>query len=63
MMQALKTLLGDSRTFFTHLFGRGLEDERYTVERFKLMDDRDIRPLPARGRTAKGRRGAKRASA
>ncbi len=28
-MQALKTLPGDSRTFLTHTFGRGLEDERY----------------------------------
>ena len=44
----------DAYTFLTHLFGRGLEDTRYAVERFKSMDDGDVRPLPAGGRTAKG---------
>ena len=36
---------GDSRTFLTHLFGRGLEDDRYMVERFLSMVDGEIRPL------------------
>ena len=54
---------GNAYTFLTHLFGSGLEDERYAVERFKSLDDGDILPLPAGGRTAKGRRGAKRATA
>ena len=53
----------DAYTFLTHLFGRGLEDTRYAVERFKSMDDGDVRPLPAGGRTAKGRRGARRETA
>ena len=62
-MQTAKTRPGNAHTFLTHLFGRGLEDERYTVERFRSMDDGDIRPLPAGGRTAKGRPGARRATA
>ena len=62
-MKTVKTLPKDAHTFLTHLFGRGLEDTCYTVERFRSMDDGDIRPLPAGGRTAKGRRGAKRVTA
>ncbi len=62
-MQAIKTRPRDAHTFLTHLFGRGLEDERYAVERFRSMDDGEVRPLPAGGRTAKGRRGAKRETA
>ena len=51
MMQTRKE---EAHTFLTHLFGRGLEDERYAVERFRSMDDGDILPLPAGG----GRRAA-----
>ena len=35
----------EASTFLTHLFGRGLEDERYEVKRYKSADG-DIRPLP-----------------
>ena len=55
MMQTPKR---EAHTFLTHLFGRGLEDERYIVERFRSMDDGDIRPLPVgdgRRRDAAGR--------
>ena len=56
-MQALKTLPEISRTFLTHTFGRGLEDERYAVERFKSTMDGDIRPVPAgEAKTGSGRR-------
>ena len=30
-------------TFLTHIFGRGLEDDRYVIERFRAMADGDIR--------------------
>ena len=33
-------------TFLVHLFGGGLADERYAVERFKAAADGDIRPWP-----------------
>ena len=49
-------------TFLVHLFGGGLADERYVVERFKAYADGDIRPWPGEA-TAKGRRGAKRETA
>ena len=55
MMQTRKE---EAHTFLTHLFGRGLEDTRYAVERFRSMDDGDILPLPAGGgrrRDAAGR--------
>ncbi len=32
-------------TFLIHLFGGGLEDERYVVETFTAMADGDIRPV------------------
>ena len=58
-------------TFLIHLFGSGLEDDRYVVERFRALADGDIRPVrpeasPDRGpgqATRKGRRGAKRVTA
>ena len=53
MMQTPKTRPGNAHTFLTHLFGRGLEDERYAVERFRSMDDGEVCPLPAGGRTAR----------
>lgn len=37
----------EANTFLTHLFGRGLADERYAVERFRSTMDGDIRPVPA----------------
>ena len=50
-------------TFLTHIFGTGLADDRYVVERFKAHADGDIRPwsggAPAAG---KGRSRAKRVS-
>ena len=36
MMQTPKR---EAHTFLTHLFGRGLEDTRYAVERFRSMDE------------------------
>ena len=46
----------EAQTFLTHLFGLGLEDERYAVERFRSADDGEIRPLPAGGRGTASRR-------
>ena len=53
-------------TFVVHLFGGGLADERYAVERFKAAADGDIRPWPGAdgaAATRKGRRRSKRATA
>ena len=43
----MRTTMRESNTFLTHTFGRGLEDERYAVERFKSAMDGEIRPMPA----------------
>ena len=55
-MHAAIAVPGSASTILTHVFGRGLADERYVVERFQAMADGDIRRAPA-----KGRRKAKRA--
>ena len=51
-------------TFLTHLFGSGLADERYVVERFRTYANGDIRPWPGEApAAAKGRTRAKRVTA
>ena len=59
-MQTTRTLHGNARTFLVHMFGPGLEDDRYVVERFKSMTNGDIRPLSVDGPAKKGRRKARR---
>ena len=49
-----------ANTFLTHLFGQGLADERYSVERYKSTAGGELRPVPA---GEKGGRKAKRATA
>ena len=36
----------DANTFLTHVFGRGLEDKHYVVERYRTTIDGEIRRLP-----------------
>ena len=51
-------------TFLTHIFGTGLVDERYVVERFRAHANGDIRTLPGEALAAgRGRRKAKRVTA
>ena len=46
-MSAAMAIPGNTAdTFLVHLFGAGLEDDRYVVERFKAHADGDIRPWP-----------------
>ncbi len=59
-MQMVNARPGNARTFLIHMFGHGLEDDRYVVERFKSMSNGDIRPLIADGPAKKGRRKARR---
>ena len=39
-------LRSDANTFLTHVFGRGLEDKTYVVERYRTTVDGAIRQLP-----------------
>ena len=59
-MQTAQVLSGNATTFLTHIFGHGLADDRYVVERFKAMVDGDIRPVQVEAPQGKGRRKAKR---
>ena len=43
-----------------HLFGTGLADERFVVEKFRTLVNGEIRPVAPEESAAKGRRAAKR---
>ena len=47
-------------TFLVHLFGSGLADDRYVVERFKARADGDIVPVLAEAPQANARRKGRR---
>ena len=59
-MHAAIAVPGNSNTFLTHMLARGLEDDRYVVERFQALADGNIRRLPGDEPATKGRRKAKR---
>ena len=43
-MQTVKAFRGNARTFLTHMLGRGLDDDRYVIERFRSKADGGIHP-------------------
>ena len=57
-MHAAIAVPGSASTILTHVFGRGLADESYVVERYKTLADGDIRRMPGDETPAKGRRRA-----
>ena len=59
-MHAAIAVPGSASTILIHLFGRGLEDERYVVDRYKAMADGDIRRWPGDETPTKGRHKTKR---
>ena len=59
-MSAAMAMPGNTAdTFLVHLFGTGLADDRYVVEKFHARADGDIVPVPTAPSGAKGRRNAK----
>ncbi len=46
-MRIGRMLHRDAQTYLVHLFGRGLDDERYVVEKYRTLADGQIRPVPA----------------
>ena len=46
----------DAQTFLVHLFGRGLDDERYVVETYHSLASGEIRPVETGQPGTKGRR-------
>ena len=59
-MQTGRMFHRDARTFLIHLFGRGLDDERYVVETYRSLPSGEIRPVEAGQPEMKGRRGPRR---
>ena len=45
----------DAQTFLVHMFGRGLDDERYVVETYRSLPGGEIRPVEAGQPKTKGR--------
>ena len=54
-MQMATTLRRSTHTFLTHLFGPGLDDDRYVIERFQSKADGEIRPRRRNGSSKKSR--------
>ena len=46
----------DAQTFLVHLFGRGLDDERYVVETYRSLPSGEIRPVETGQPETRGRR-------
>ena len=46
----------NAKTYLVHLFGRGLDGERYVVEKFRSRPDGQIHPVEAEQPKAGGRR-------
>ena len=59
-MRIGRTFHRDAQTFLVHLFGRGLDDERYVVETYRSLPSGEICPVEARQPKTKGRRRARR---
>ena len=60
-MQTVNALRGNARAFLTHMFGPGLDDDPYLVERFQSMADGKIRRRLSDELSTKGRHKTKRA--
>ncbi len=54
-MQTVKAFRGNARTFLTHMFGRGVDDDRYVIERFRSKADGEIHPRRRNGASKKCR--------
>ena len=55
-MQIGSARQGNTETFLVHIFGRGLEDDRYVVERFRSAADGAITPVPIPAHAARRRK-------
>ncbi len=47
---------GNTETFLVHIFGRGLEGDKYVVERFHSSADGEISPVPIATPPARGKK-------
>ena len=54
-MQKVTAPGAGARTFLIHMFRRGLDDNRYVVERYKSTFDGEIVPWPCKGKSKTGK--------
>ena len=54
-MQTATAPGASSRTFLIHMFSRGLDDNRYVVERYKSTFDGEIVRWPCKGKSKTGK--------
>ena len=57
-MQTATAPGASSRTFLIHMFMRGLDDNRYVVERYKSTFDGEIVRWPCKGKSMTGKQTA-----
>ena len=55
IMQTATAPGASSRTFLIHMFSRGLDDNRYVVERYKSTFDGEIVRWPCKGKSKTGK--------
>ena len=55
MMQTVTAPGASARTFLIHMFRRGLDDNRYVVERYKSTFDGEIVRWPCKGKSKTGK--------
>ena len=55
-MQIGRMLHRNAETYLVHLFGRGLDDERYVIERYRSLASGEIRSVHAEELRTKGQR-------
>ena len=54
-MQTVTAPGASARTFLIHMFSRGLDDNRYVVERYKSTFDGEIVRWPCKGKSKTGK--------
>ena len=55
-MRIGRMLHRNAQTYLVHLFGRGLDDERYVIERYRSLASGEIRLVQAEQPNTSGRR-------
>ena len=50
----------NTQTYLVHVFGRGLEGDRYVIEKYRSLADGRINPVETEQPATKGRRGKRR---
>ena len=60
MMRIGRAFHRDAQTYLVHVFGRGLEGDRYVIEKYRSDSDGQIHPVEPERPVTKGRRSRRR---